>query len=842
MSNYDNLSNKDLATNGSTTAHKPITSREQKGCIEVKHSVSSASDTSVAITKDSNKDFISTPAFLPHTKNNESHSRETNVHLPELLTKKQFSPDFLASIGEANLENCNLPSLTKQVACFESIIEHTAFNNQHKIDNYRKMNLESHNHNDYYNRITFSWKEGRLHWSYNQKKGAGMIEFMSTYHNISRREAAIKIAAILGISMENCFNVFPSKVDQSGQENSINFWGNPSIVMPPFLMIRNDIYQYNFLISVNMISGEAEYYLCVYRFQQSIIILIAGRVNSNKNLGYCNQPLQHNNFELGSSPATARLLNRDRIHKNPRAKIIFVIGVLVANQLDKMFIDSKLVSDNDVIVTSYYGGMAIARILDLSDLFGRDIILIPEISREGMLKIIELANKCYKAGASRVSIYPYPVFCFNMTSDDTMNVFNLSDPWERELISCVTELNKVEYPSFLYRKITEQAFELHECIAWGKKMNVFKDEHDEFATKSLSDVSLMNVVNIFPSSEQIDEEMNGSKWCLDEIISAESRTIIWSPTNSGKSLFALHFALALAYKLIMTIFKVMKSRKVALLDAETGSGQWEKRTVPLHGKYRINVDDKDNFWLMHKKGNNAYSDFDLFSPKWQNRLLDTWKQHGTEVLILDNIMSLCPEASRSEAQAKKFFDFISRIESSGIAVIIIHHSNKGKEEMKGVYELEALCQNVISLAGRESFAEEKNLPVEVKNRLNDAGALCKCVVTKCKMAPDLEHLEHYFHLPMDTGRWINLVNEDSSNDAQIDIIDETQVNLSNLSNDTHKLFLHIKELPTNSITRKDVETFLKCGEDKARNLINELKQKKFLDQIGGGPNTAYKLR
>lgn len=875
MSSYNNLFNKAIASGGSATMCKQVTNREQKDYIDAEYSVSNTSSgnkVSVVISQnliESSSCKDSLPAQIPllALKRQEPYTRESNVHLPELLTEKQFSSRFLIFFGEINLGNYYFLSAIEQIECFESIINNTAFYSQDIINRY-KDDSRGYNSVSFYE-ITFAWRQGQLYWTYKQKEGVGIIDFVSIYKNTSRRGATHQIARLLNFSMENCFSVFPSTISKNTLKDFI-YRSTPSVNIPQYLELENEVYQAKFQIPVNMISGEVEYYFCVYQFHQQSRIIIASRFNTKERVNKLNQIVPSYEFRIGSSAATARFLNRDLINQNPKAKIIWSMDLLAADSLHKLFDESPLVNSNgikDVIVTSHYGGITMAEHLDLSDLFGHDVTLIPETSRHGMLKILDLANKCGKAGARNVFIYPCPLVSFG-TEIDLKDISDLSDPWERELLSNIVALDKVESPFALHQKIIEQALSPHAFIAWGKKLGFFKSDNIEIMKKNIDVGFLMNVVNVFPCIEKIDEKINTKKWDLDDIISIESRTILWSPTNVGKSLFALHLALALAYKSSMTVFEANRSRRIVIFDGETGQNQWDKRINALHGKHLIDVKDKDNFWVMHKKGNDAYADFDLFSNEWQERLLDAWKQHGIEVFILDNIMSLCPEVSKSEARAKEFFKFITRIESSGIAVLIIHHSNKGKEDMKGVYELEALSQNIISLLGRESFVEDKDLPTEVKNYLNDTGALCKCVFTKCKIAPELEHKAHYFHLPMNRGKWINLVNEGNTNDTvdgEIDIeetnisqalfedevdsqnckvavTDEIGFSLDNLSTDAHKLFLHIKKIPTKKIKRIDVEKFLDCAEDKARTVINELKKANILDSVGSGRNTYYQLR
>lgn len=318
---------------------------------------------------------------------------------------------------------------------------------------------------------------------------------------------------------------------------------------------------------------------------------------------------------------------------------------------------------------------------------------------------------------------------------------------------------------------------------------------------------------------------------IDDFVKTDFKTLIWAPSNSGKSILALYFAIAIAYQLSIFIFKVKKARKVAIIDAETPQDLFKTRLKPLRNQYKIDENVKDNLYLMSIKGNKNFQDFDILKVDWQKKLLSIWKKMKIEVVVLDNIIALTKRNSDSPATIKEIFSFVTQIENAGIAVILIHHSNKQEKVMKGTYELQAQSQNIIQVFGKRQLKEMKELSTSVRNALTQEGQTLAFTIDESKVFPNLEGQTFYFYCAENTGIWQRLYP------------DIEQEEKSNILDGLHPKALQIYELiNAKKSTRKNIEMELKwCGKTILK-YLNQLKDLDLIDTIGEGQNRCYRKR
>lgn len=781
-----------------------------------------------AAPKDNPKGTHSTP---------ERNSNGTpSTHTPELATEKRLSEDFVACIDARNLESSYLLTEGDKVGLLAALVEHESFICPEKI-----KHLLNYIYEEPQICLPYKWNGNKLDWKLREQSGYGICSLTSRFYNEPFHVAVVRVAKLLGISQDYCFKT--CSLDENPAPQGMWDLQYDSSLIPRSLPLKNRLFTLKEIIQVKNISGNPISGLCKYTSEGGSMLFLPASVEQIDR--------QPGNMSIGHTPAHAYLLNRDIINQHPNALVVWPMNLQVSLALNELVDESKTILEEELAITGHYGGVDASLYAIVDDLWGHEVILIPELARQSMKTVLGLANNCMRAGAQSVRIYPYPL-CLYTTSMDADKIEALSDPWEREMLQNAKILPDIELPSKLLMEIKEKSMTPEKYIAWGKDKGLFKGENcDPAAVQNAGE--MIESVYIVPQEESQTSAYAPIKalCCLDEIITVEARTLIWAPSNAGKSLFILYLAVSLAYGINMFVFSARKPRKIAIFDAETGITTWDNRVRAIDGCYPIQENCMENLYRMRKKGNPAYSTLNLFSADWQNNLLHLWKEHGIEVVVFDNLISLCGTAANSAGKLDEFFKFVSQIETQGIAVILVHHSNKDERKMKGVYELQAKCQNVIRLEGKKQLLPEEDPFLALQQALDIDGAVIRMTVEECKDASDMEGKSHFFHLPIGHGHWIAL-SEDTvlplaplveSPEGSIEALQDSEstvANLETLSKKAKKVYEYIQGKP--SVMRKDIDEHTGWNEKTVLKYINELLDARLIDRPASGSTTYYQAR
>jgi len=309
-------------------------------------------------------------------------------------------------------------------------------------------------------------------------------------------------------------------------------------------------------------------------------------------------------------------------------------------------------------------------------------------------------------------------------------------------------LEESENPSvFIKKTVMEQAMTLPEYKEFLSNLNLLPSEkkstqdEESFWSKKKLVRSIGNRKPIQPN--------------VETVFTRGQTTLIWAPSNSGKSYVAL--ALAIAVATGNSFFNVPghdHGRKVMLIDGETMEKLFEERKGQLLAS--MSEEDRERFrensecHLLHEE--NQKLDETL-----QKSLIEYVKQHEIKLVILDNLNSLVNKAWINNTS--KLFEFRDKLESAGAGVVFIHHATKEGDSTKGASELIGKSQNVIQLEGKPILLKEFQqssckLPDSVKETLDRGEVTFRMIWEESKVFHQAEHTSVIWSLGQD-GIWVH---------------------------------------------------------------------------------------
>lgn len=191
-------------------------------------------------------------------------------------------------------------------------------------------------------------------------------------------------------------------------------------------------------------------------------------------------------------------------------------------------------------------------------------------------------------------------------------------------------------------------------------------------------------------------------------LTTQSLSMIYAPRGIGKTHVALGIAYAVASGGEFLLWQASKPRGVLYLDGEMPANMMQERLKAITE--------------MHAKP--IAAPFEILTPDLQNNTMpDLSTSHGQslveplldniELIIVDNIATLCRTGSENEAEAwKPVQDWSLRMRASKRAVLFIHHAGK-KGAQRGSSAREDTLNTVIHLARPENYSPVDGAAFEI---------------------------------------------------------------------------------------------------------------------------------
>lgn len=179
-------------------------------------------------------------------------------------------------------------------------------------------------------------------------------------------------------------------------------------------------------------------------------------------------------------------------------------------------------------------------------------------------------------------------------------------------------------------------------------------------------------------------------------IANPSITFIYAATGVGKTLFTLNIAYCIASGGKFLTYKAPKPKKVLYVDAEMPYNQIYSRMMQIANQ-QGELEFPKNFLLFTP---------DKVLPYFLPKICDLEGQafydkhifeNDVNVLILDNLSMLSSIDENKAVEWKIVQDWIVKLRSKGITVIIVHHAGKEKSGYRGTSRMLDAADTAISL-------------------------------------------------------------------------------------------------------------------------------------------------
>ncbi len=219
------------------------------------------------------------------------------------------------------------------------------------------------------------------------------------------------------------------------------------------------------------------------------------------------------------------------IAQHSTAVVIICLDMRIAMSLRKIAREARLFEKSNVIISGCYNGHSALKALNLKELLGHEVVIIPESTQESLDSIDDWTGRCEKAGATSVTIYPWPII-----DDDSLPSFSEIGPWEQ-----ISRINNIERPSLLITRIQERAMDSDAFKDWKKGTpknddpeNIPTEDNTKFRITYLQDINDAKPLNILHTLS------------VSDLFNPLSTSIIYGYSNVGKTFFTAEIAASLS--------------------------------------------------------------------------------------------------------------------------------------------------------------------------------------------------------------------------------------------------------------------------------------------------------
>ena len=693
----------------------------------------------------------------------------------------------------------------KAMGIYSALVEATYF----ALDGHRRFQLDDN--------FAFSHR-----W-----RGNDIISNVASSIASTKENAVVILGQLLGLRPENVFHIFPVS-KESSVATVYDYHGRMMDSLPKVLTVNGMSYNRGHYWPHWVEKNEASQALCEFKSCNGDLFHLVAVAECKDNW---------KSLSIGKHPATHHLLGkyefRQSLFVNSDTTAILPMDTHFALHLHSA-IGSKY-ADNFTVM-GCVGGTDEFKNADLSILNYQRVILIPEFNKASLLAMEGLVKHLENHCACAVRVYPHPML---VARNDTPEA---PDGWQQVEMAKAWFLDESENPSvFIKKTVMEQSMTLDEYKDFLCSLNLLSSEkhatqdEDFFWGKKKFLRSIGNKKPIQPN--------------IETVFTRGQTTLIWGPSNSGKSYVAL--ALTMSVATGTRFFNVSGygyGRKVILVDGETTETMFEEKKRQLMAS--MSEDERDRFeencesYLLHKENQNL-------DETLQKSLIEYVKQQHIELVLFDNLNSLVDKAWLTNTS--KLFAFRDKLESAGAGVVFIHHATKAGNSPKGASELVGKSQNVIQIEGKTVLLEELNsptnqIPDSAKEALSRGDVAFRMTWEESKVFHLAEHTSGICSLGQNSG-WVQHGQKDEEAD-QISTSSEftsdagpallTPTPKSKAEQNDAKVLACFNGEKT--LAKKDITAMCSClSEDMIERSLKNLCDENKLVKLSAGPATKYRL-
>ena len=665
-----------------------------------------------------------TPPALGHTDRFKSVGRHTSAESPGIAKEIQSA--------RAKIESLRLPSdqwSAFKASIFYALVEvvFSMLPERAKIELVRKLGFD----------VCRTWPLSGNWNVVNGQKFESIIALAVWLIKMGRNDAALIVGYLLGLKLEYCFQTFPRKEEATS--------GLPvrctqiQELIPKQLVVGGRLYLLEPIDYQKDYRGMKEQAVCLYMDKacsKNKFFLIANRVEKDGNYV----------LEIGTTPVPARLYSCAEMAIHENTTIIIFMDMSVAMEFRRIARESSLLEREGIIISGYFGDSGAFEVLDLNDLPGHRVVLVPEFNQESLVSAHELADRCEEAGATSVKIYPWPIFADEgLVGEDLDSVESSGqDQWKDMLLMQAEHLDDIELPSKFARAICNRSLSISDYKKYLLEIGVITEPLDSpkesVDRNEAEEVSFISLGEISEDNPEDDGPLT-----LEQLINPENSSALYGPTDTAKSWTVDEIAIGIATGTEAFGIPARCARVVCIMDGEISPQKRKKHIMQLLQK-RPSLVKLANKNIHIRR---PLSGFKRFDEAYADILIPKLKSLNAELFIIDNLQALDPKAGKYSSD--NLNQFIQKLEFNGIAVLVVHHSDKDGKTYKGPTDLTDLAQNVFRVDGRKQLRMLKGKSKQVEEACNEGGPVIRLTVEKTKIC-GLGDCSVIYHLPM-YGVW-----------------------------------------------------------------------------------------
>jgi putative DNA primase/helicase len=210
---------------------------------------------------------------------------------------------------------------------------------------------------------------------------------------------------------------------------------------------------------------------------------------------------------------------------------------------------------------------------------------------------------------------------------------------------------------------------------------------------------------------------------LDPILPERSLAMLYAPRGVGKTLLGLSIGLAVASGSSLLRWSAPKPRRVLYIDGEMPLVSLQERLRSISAGLDAEIPN-EGFRVL--AADNTENGIALGTEEGQRAIEPLLS--GVDLLILDNLSTLCTSGSESASDAwVPMQNWLLGLRRKGIAVLLVHHAGTNGKQ-RGTSRREDALDTVIALRRPEDYSPEQGARFEVhfeklRNRVNGDGAV-----------------------------------------------------------------------------------------------------------------------
>jgi hypothetical protein len=238
-----------------------------------------------------------------------------------------------------------------------------------------------------------------------------------------------------------------------------------------------------------------------------------------------------------------------------------------------------------------------------------------------------------------------------------------------------------------------------------------------------------------------------------------------------------------------------------------------------------------------------------FNEEFADRLVPKLHKLNIDVLILDNLQALDPDSG--QFNAKDLMAFVRCMKLQGIAVFIIHHSDKEGKNYKGPTTLVDLSQTVFRGEGADQVRKlvlDDPDKTHVLEACDEGGPVLRLTITKGKIG-GMKRKSVIYHLPIG-GVWTHLegdlvptieplpanVSAESDDNSAIPAPEDMEI-MHDLTPDEEKVYASLKG---KKYKRAELEAVTGFKKDKIGLILKKLIELNLVEPKGPGKARYYR--